>query len=77
METVIKVSPSEFDNRLLEKIKSFIGGRKNVNVTISLEEYDPEYAEELNRSIEQAEAGQSIVSFTMEDFMSYTPGKKQ
>jgi hypothetical protein len=77
METVIKVSPSEFDSRLLEKIKSFIGGRKNVNVTISLEEYDPEYAEELTQSIEQAEAGQSLVSFTMDEFMSYTPGNKR
>ena len=77
METVIKVSPSEFDSRLLEKIKNFIGGRKNVDVTISLKEFDPVYADELNSSIEEAEAGHSLVSFTMEDFMSYTPDSKK
>lgn len=77
MEAVIKVSPGEIDSNLLEKIKNFIGGRKNVDVTISLREFDPVYGTELERSIEDAEAGQSIVSFTMEDCLSYSPTSKK
>jgi hypothetical protein len=77
MEAVIKVSPSKFDDRLLEKIKNFIGGQKNMDVTISLKELDPVYIDALDHSIEEAEAGQSLVSFTMEDFMAYTPDSKQ
>jgi hypothetical protein len=58
---------------LLEKIKSLIGGNSNVDVTISLNEYDPSYLELLNSSIQQAESNKNIVSFTMEEFMEYSP----
>jgi hypothetical protein len=76
METIIKVNPSELNEDLLDKIKKFIGGRENVDVTISLKDLDPEYAEALNRSIEEAENSDSLVSFTMEDFMAYAPAEK-
>lgn len=75
METIIKVTPSELNSTLIDKIKSFIGTRDNVDVTISLKEFDAQYAEELDRSIEEAETGQQVVSFSMEDFLAYTPVK--
>ncbi|MEP6466437.1 MAG: hypothetical protein ABJB05_09025 [Parafilimonas sp.] len=75
METIIKVSPSELNTKLLDKIKSLIGNNKNVDVTISLNEYDPIYTEALNKSIYQAEENENIQSFTMEDFMNYSPAK--
>lgn len=75
METIIKVSPSELNDNLLDKIRNFIGSKKNFDVTISLKEFDPEYAEALDRSIEEVENGENLVSFTMEDFMTYTPSK--
>ena len=76
METIIKVSPSELNPSLLEKIKKFIGNNTNVDVVISLHEFDPLYAEALDRSIEQSENG-DIVAMTMEQFTQYIPKRKQ
>lgn len=77
METTIKLSPSELNASLLSKLRKLIGGKENVDVTISVKEYDAEYAAELNNSIEQAESGQNLVSFTMEEFMAYTPSESK
>ena len=44
---------------------------------ISLREFDPAYDEALDRSIEQAEKGEEIVSMSMEEFVAYTPQKRQ
>lgn len=76
METIIKVNPSELNEDLLKKIKSIIGDNTNIDVTISLNEYDAAYAESLNQSIYQAEENRDIQSFTMEEFLNYSPGKK-
>jgi hypothetical protein len=76
METVIKVSPSELNVSLLNKIKKIIGNKENVDVTISLREFDPTYADALDRSLEQAENKREIVSMTMEEFIAYSPKKK-
>ena len=73
METIIKVNPSELNEGLLNKIKSFIGGKENIDVTISLKEFDPKYANALDRSIEEAENGENLIFLTMENFMAYTP----
>ena len=75
METVITVNPSELYSGLLNKIKKFIGNKNNVDVIISLREFDPEYVTALDKSIEQAETGDEIISMTMEDFVAYTPKK--
>ncbi len=75
METVIKVTPSELNVGLLEKIKDFIGNRKNIDVTISLKEVDPDYADALDHSIAQAESS-DVISMTMEEFAAYTLKKK-
>jgi len=76
METVIKVSPNELNATLLQKIKKFIGNNNNIDVTISLREFDPEYSEVLDQSIYQAKSGEGLVSMTMEDFVSYSPKNK-
>ena len=75
METVIKASPAELNSSLLDRIKNFIGNKKNIDVTISLKEYDIEYADELERSIAQIETG-DVISMTMEEFIAYTPKSK-
>lgn len=72
MEAVISVLPGELNARLLDKIRSFIGNKQNVTVTISLKEFDPEYADRLDQSILQAEAGE-VISMTMEEFTGYSP----
>ena len=75
METVIKIHSSELNSSLLDKIKIFIGNKDNVDVTISLREFDPEYGNELDYSVNQAESGKKLISMTMEEFVAYTPKK--
>ncbi len=75
METIIRVSPSELNEKLLDKVKDFIGERKNVDVTILLRDFDPQYKEDLAESIGQANSGQSMTHFTMEEFLAYEPRK--
>ena len=76
METVIKVNPSELSLTLFKKIKKFIGNKDNVDVTISLYEFDPTYVDSLDRSIEHAESGKELISMTMDEFIAYSPKKK-
>jgi hypothetical protein len=76
METIIKVNPSELDLTLLNKIKEFIGNKENVDVTISLTEYDPDYVAAVNRSMEEGE-NEKLITFTMEEFVAYTPQQKK
>ena len=73
METFIKVSPSELNKGLLDKIKKFIGDKDNMDVTILLREFDRHYADLLDHSIEQTEQAEELVTFTMEEFMNYNP----
>ncbi len=75
METVIKVNPAELNLSLLDKIKAFIGNKNNVDITISFHEFDPNYADALDRSLEQAENDQDHISMTMEEFVEYIPKK--
>lgn len=77
METIIKVSPSELNESLLDKIRAFIDNKNNIDVTISLKEFDAGYADELDNSIRAAENEADLVSFTMEDFMNYAPAKNE
>ena len=75
METVIKINPAELNASLIEKIRSFIGSKTNVDVVISIKEYDPDYADALDRSIAEAQTS-DIVSMTMEEFTAYIPKNK-
>jgi hypothetical protein len=75
METIIRVRAGELNLELLKKIKDFIGGKENVEVTISLTEFDPDYASELDRSMQEAQRN-DVVTFTMEEFVAYRPEHK-
>ncbi|MEI7628794.1 MAG: hypothetical protein WCJ80_11165 [Bacteroidota bacterium] len=75
METVIKVNPSELNMNLINKIKAFIGNKDNIDVTISLREYDSKFQEELDISLEQSNDPNEIISMTMEEFIAYAPNK--
>ena len=76
METIIKIHPDELNKALLNKIRKFIGKKENIDITISVKEFDPEYANALDNSVEQAEKG-DVVTMTMEEFVAYTPRKKK
>ena len=66
---------SKLDINLLNKIKEFIGKNENVDVTISLKEMDVNYLKDLEHSVQQADEN-NLISFTMEDFMTYKPVPK-
>ena len=51
MNVVIKLKPEELDNKMLVKIKELIGGRKDIEVAISLTDSKTEYLKTLNRSV--------------------------
>ena len=76
METIIKIHPDELNKALLNKIRKFIGKKENIDITISVKEFDPAYADALDTSIKQAETG-DVISMTMEEFAAYTPKRKQ
>lgn len=69
--------PVRVEYKPARKIKAFIGGKNNVDLTISLNEYDPSYADSLSGSIKEAESSENLLTFTMEEFMNYTPGNKK
>ena len=76
METRIKIRPSELNEKLLNKIREFIGGNESVDIVISLIDSEEKYSELLDQSIKSAEQESNLISFTMEDFMAYTPAFK-
>lgn len=71
MDAVIKLKPEELDNKILTKIKELIGGRKDIQVTISLTDNKTEYTKTLNRSLADLNADKDTISFTMEEFLAY------
>ena len=58
----------------LIKSDGSIGNKQNVDVTISLHEFDEDYSVLLNRSIEQADATE-LVFMNKDEFMAYSPKK--
>ena len=77
METIIRLNSSELNMGLLDRIRTLIGDKEHVDVTISLQERDVAYAAALDESIKSAERGEGLTSFTMEEFMTYVPAEKQ
>ena len=80
MKTIIKVSPSELNESLLDKIKKIIGSTENAKIIISIhnrsegylrKESRDEYFDRLNESLEQLEKG-NVVSFTAEEFENFS-----
>lgn len=75
MEAVIKLRQDELDQNLLFKIKQFIAGREDMEVTISIREKPLDYLKNLDESIRQLEDDDDTITFTMEEFLAY-PEKK-
>lgn len=82
METIIKIQPAEFTNKLLENIQKMLKGKKNAEITISIQdkparkkylrqESRDEYFARLNESIKQLEKG-NVISFTAESFDEFS-----
>ncbi len=71
MDAIIKLRPEELDDKMLVKIKELIGGRKDIEVTISLTDNKTEYLKTLDRSIADLNSDRDTLNFTMEEFLAY------
>ena len=77
MNAVIKLRPEELDNNLLQKIKELVNGRTDIEVTISLSDNKSAYFKALDKSIADLNAGNDLISFTMEEFLEYPSSKPE
>ena len=80
MNAEIRMSASEFDSALFEKIKQLLSGKSNLEVTISISEKQPSstgkeskevYFSRLDKAIQNKKEG-NVVSFTTEEFEDFT-----
>ena len=81
METIIKIQPVEFTSSLMENIQKMLMGKKDAEITISIQdkpqkkylrsETRDEYFARLNESINQLEKG-NVITFTAESFEEFS-----
>ena len=60
---------------MVNKAGKLMGEKENADLLSSANEFEAKYIDELYKSIQEAETGQNLVSFTMYDFLAYTPSK--
>jgi hypothetical protein len=76
MHTEINLKSSELNSDLLNRIKEFLKGRKEANVKITISD-EEDYSVVLNRSVQDARQKKNLVSFTLDELMSFEPGVKK
>jgi len=76
MDAVIKVKISELNTAFVERIKAFFQGKEDVELTISFDDRQQNYYEELNRSKSDLEHGNGLATFTMEELETYSNIKR-
>jgi len=76
METVIKIRSKELDNKLFKKIKEFVSDKKNLDITISISDSKEKYLNELDESIKQLEQKDKLITFTLQEFLDYSPATR-
>jgi hypothetical protein len=70
MQTVIKLKASELNQSFIKKVKDFIKGREDADITVTINVED--YYSELKKSINDIESNNNLVSFTLEEFENYS-----
>ncbi len=76
MQATITIPASEFDSSLFEKIKSLLKANgEGAEVVISVRPKSL-YAEELKKSIAEADSGENCTVFTVEEFESFYKPQK-
>lgn len=76
METVIKIRSKELDNKLFKKIKEFVSDKKNLDITISISDSKEKFLNELDESISQLKEKDKLITFTLEEFLDYSPATR-
>lgn len=72
MDATIRINAKEFDESFFQKIKSFIGTNKNIEITIStVADTDKE---KLKVAIDNVEKNKNLTWFTIDEFEDF---KKQ
>jgi toxin YoeB len=73
MQTVIKIKASELNQSFIKKVKDFIKGREDADITVTINAED--YYSELKKSINDIDSNNNLVSFTLEEFEDFRPNK--
>lgn len=76
MEAVIKIRSKELDNKFFKKIKELVNNDKNLDITISIADPNKNFLKELDESIDQLNSKNKLVTFTLDEFLAYTPSRK-
>ncbi|MCY7411191.1 MAG: hypothetical protein LH473_13035 [Chitinophagales bacterium] len=76
MEAVIKIRSKELDNKFFKKIKELVNNEKNLDITISIADPNKNFLKELDESIDLLNSKKKLVTFTLDEFLAYTPTRK-
>ncbi len=76
MQAIITIPAAEFDSSIFEKIKSLLKANgEGAEVVISVRPKSG-YADDLRRSIAEADSGENCTVFTVEEFESFYKPQK-
>lgn len=76
MQAVFTIPASEFDSSLFEKIKSLLKANGEESEVIISVRAKSRYAEELKKSIAEADADEDCIVFTVNEFESFYKPQK-
>jgi hypothetical protein len=74
MEAIIKISPGELTQALLDRIRSFIGSGEGYEIELHLKNVDEAFYKKLDASLKEAGEGK-IIRFTPDELDAYTHSK--
>ncbi len=74
MEAIIKISPAELTQALIERIKSFIGAGDGYEIELHLKNVDEAFYKKLEASIQESKEGK-VIRFTPDELDTYTKSK--
>lgn len=74
MEAIIKITPAELTQALIDRIQSFIGGGEGYEIELHLKSVDEAFYKKLDASVQEAAEGR-VIRFTPDELDAYTNGK--
>lgn len=76
MDAIIKIKLSELNTAFIERVKTLFQDNEDVELTMKFEDKQQRYFEVLNRSKNDLENRNNLVTFSMEELEEYAKAKK-
>ena len=76
MDAVFKIKGDEFDETLFKKIKALLSKTAQANVVIQITDEQDAYHRALQKSINELNQPEKLISFTMESLEAYNKKSK-